>query len=42
MLLSLDCACLRKGGAPEMSVAARPVFEDYIRHDQNQENKITL
>lgn len=42
MLLSLDCACLRKGGAPAMSVGAGPVFEDYIRHDENQEDKITL
>ena len=42
MLLSLDFASLRKGGDPAMFVGAGPVFEDYIRHDQNQENKITL
>ena len=40
MLLSLDFACLRKGGA--MSVGAGPIFEEYIRHDENQEIKITL
>ena len=40
MLLSLDFACLRKGDA--MSFGAGPIFQEYIRHDENQEIKITL